>query len=182
MAAELTKTFDRWFENQQLDPCSLSEEIKAPLREEYERAQVRAESLRATTLNPRTTGGHRYAVAIEDGADLRLTLWIKRSLKAECVILQPRDGKWNAHCTYHYDGRYHNKSFGMKFPDRQRQRIDGFKGIEHLGIFCGHGTAVPKCDPSHFDAVMIVPPSILERGGVLVDLVEPGVAPSALHR
>jgi hypothetical protein len=70
----------------------------------------------------------------------------------------------------------------MKFPDRQRQRIDGFKGIEHLGIFCGHGTAVPKCAPSHFDAVMIVPPSILERGGVLVDLVEPGVAPSALHR
>jgi hypothetical protein len=175
-------TFEGWLMNQKIDPESLSEEIRAPLRDEFERAQVRAEALRATTLNPGTTGGYHYAVAIEDGADLRVTLWIKRTLKGECVILQPRDGKWDPHCTYHRDGRYHNKSFGMKSAVRRRQPIDQFKGVEHLGIFYGHSTFVPKCDPSHYNPVMVVPPGILDHGGVLVDVVEPGTSVSAIHR
>jgi hypothetical protein len=174
--------FDQWLRDGQIDPNSLPIDVKADMLVEFERAQARAEELRATTLNPGTTGGYHYAVAIEDGADLRLTLWVKRSLKGECVILQPRDGDWDPHCTYHQDGRYHNKSYGMKSAVRHRQRLDQFKGTEHLGIFYGHGTAVPKCEPSHFTAVIPVPPGILDRGGVLVDLVEPGAAPSKLHR
>jgi hypothetical protein len=174
--------FDSWLEGQQIDPNSLSEEIKAPLREEYERAQVRADALRATTLNPGTTGGYHYAVAIEDGTDLRVTLWVKRSQKGECVILQPRDGRWDPHCTYHRDGRYHSKSYGTKSSVQRRQALHQFKGTEHLGIFYGHSAAVPKCDPSHYSAVIIVPPGILDRGGVIIDLVEPGTSPSALHR
>jgi hypothetical protein len=174
--------FDRWLKDGQLDPVSLSEEIKTSLREEYERAQIRAEALRATTLNPGTTGGYYYAVAIEDGADLRVTLWVNRKLNGECVILKPRNGKWDPHCTYHRDGKYHNKSYGMKSAVRQRQPLGQFKGTEHLGIFYGHGTDVPRCEPSRFTAVMRVPPGILDRGGVIVDLVEPCVPPDPLHR
>jgi len=182
MAAVPKPAFDRWLWNQQISPDSLSEEIKASLREEYERGQVRAQALRATTLNPGTTGDYHYAVAIEDGTDLRVTLWVKRSRAGECVILQPRDGKWDPHCTYHRDGRYHNKSHSMKSSVQRRQPLDQFKGTEHLGIFYGHGTAVPKCDPSHYSAIMTVPPGILERGGVIIDLVEPRTSPSAHHR
>ena len=99
-------------------------------------------------------------VAIEDGADLRVTLWVKRSRNGECVIVRP----------------------GTKSFVQQRQPLERFKGVEHLGIFYGHGIAVPKCDPSHYDAVMTVRPEILDSGGVVVDLVEPGTSPSALHR
>jgi hypothetical protein len=67
------------------------------MRTELDRPQTRADALRATTLNPDTTGGCHRAVAIEHGAELRLTLWVRRSLKGECVILQLRDGNWNPH-------------------------------------------------------------------------------------
>lgn len=42
--------FERWLKNQRLDLDSLSDEIKAPVRDAYDRAQLRAEALRATTL------------------------------------------------------------------------------------------------------------------------------------
>lgn len=176
-------TFDRWLRDvNQIDPDSLSEEIKVTLREKYRLGQARAEALRASTLSPGSTGGFSYAVAIEDGADLRVTLWIKRKLNGECVILQPRDDKWDPHCTYHRDGRYHNKSFGVKSAVQRRQPIAQFRGNEHLGTFYGHSTAVPKCEPSDFHAVLTVQPGLLDNGGVIVDLVEPGTSPPALHR
>jgi hypothetical protein len=173
--------FEQWLRDQDIDPATVPDLPK--LREAYDQAQLTAEAIRQTSLNPGSTGGFGYAVAIQDGSDLRATLWVKRSSKI-CVVLQPRDRDWNPHVTYHVDGRYHSKSYNMKSPPQQRQRLDGFKGSENLGYFGGHGTAVPKCDPLRFTAVMTVEPGVLEgtRGGVLVDLVEPGVAPNPLHR
>jgi hypothetical protein len=129
---------------------------------------------------------HRYAVAIEDGADLRLALAVRRSRKGEYFILMPRDGDWDPHASYHLDGTYHNKSYDMVVtPAKKRQRLDQFKGTEHLGSFQGFGTgAAPICNPANFSAVLRVPKGILEstHGCVLVDLVEPGIRPNPLHR
>jgi hypothetical protein len=51
---------------------------KERVREVYEQAQLRGAALQGITLGPGTTGGYSYAVAIEDGADLRVTRSVKR--------------------------------------------------------------------------------------------------------
>jgi hypothetical protein len=127
---------------------------------------------------------YRYAVAIEDGPDLRLALAVARRPKNglyECVILIQREGEWDPHATYHVDGTYHQKSFGQKAMVQRRQSLDQFKGAEHLGSFMGFGTgAAPICNPANFTSVLKVPPGILEsmHGSVLIDLVEPGNLPN----
>jgi hypothetical protein len=173
--------FDSWLRNQDIDPDALPD--KERMREVYEQAQLRGEALQATTLGPGTTGGHGYAVAIDDGADLRVTLWVRRAPHI-CVVLQPRDREWNPHATYHVDGRYHNKSYGVALGAQQRQRLDNFKGAEHLGVFMGHGAPLPKCNPSDYTDVITVAPDVLTgfKCGVMVDLVAPGSAPNPLHR
>ena len=81
---------------------------------------------------PCPAGEHRYAVAIEDGADLRLALVVRRSRKGEYFVLMPRDGDWNLHASYHIDGRYHHKSYDQaSLMPQLRQRFDQFKGTEH---------------------------------------------------
>ena len=48
----------------------------------------------------------------------------------------------------------------------------------------GHGAPLPKCNPTDYTDVMRIPPGVLTgfKGGVIVDLVEPGIAPNSLHR
>jgi hypothetical protein len=173
--------FDSWLRNQDIDPDAVFD--KERMREVYEQAQLRGQALEATTLGPGTTGGHGYAVAINDGVDLRVSLWVRRAPHI-CVVLQPRDREWNPHATYHLDGRYHNKSYGVALGTQQRQRLDNFKGAEHLGVFMGHGAPLPKCNPSDYTDVITVAPDVLTgfKGGVMVDLVEPGSAANPLHR
>jgi hypothetical protein len=173
--------FKSWLTNQGIDPDVLPD--KERVRAAYDQAHLRAEALQTTTLGPGTTGGYGYAVAIEDGADLRVTLWVRRGPKI-CVVLQPRGREWDPHVTYHLDGQYHNKSYGIASGVQQRQRLDQFKGTEHLGVFMGHGPPLPKCNPSDYTDLIRVPAGVLTglKGGVMLDLVEPGVAPNPLHR
>jgi hypothetical protein len=128
-------------------------------------------------------GEHRYAVAVRDGSDLWLTLWIRRAAKGDVYVLIPRgDREWDPHTTYHRDGTFHAKSYGAKLDTKKRQPLTaGFRGAEHLGGFMGHG---PKrvgamCNPSAYTGVVEVPPGILgpRNGAVVIDLVEPGLEP-----
>ena len=173
--------FESWLTNQGINPDALPD--KDRMREVFEQGQLRGEALQATTLGPGTTGGDAYAVAIDDGTDLRVTLWVRRAPRI-CVVLQPRGREWDPHATYHADGWYHNKSYGMAMGGQQRQPLDNFKGTEHLGVFMGHGAPLPKCNVADFTDVITVPAGVLTgyRGGILVDLVEPDVAPNPLHR
>jgi hypothetical protein len=180
-------TFDDWLKYQQIDRQALPEDVEVILHGGYERARsaFKAHDVHSVVRRPRPAGEHRYAIAIEDGANLWLTFWVKRSPEGECFILYPRGrGTWNPHASYHSDGRYHQKSYDQKFGAQQRQPLDQFKGTEHLGMFGGHGTGTAICDPASFTAVLRVPTGILEamHGCVLVDLVEPGMAPAAHHR
>ncbi len=182
MCANVTEMdFDSVMKDQGIKPDALPD--REQVLEVYEHARLRGDALQATTLKPGTTGGYCYAVAIEDRADLRVTLWVRRAPKI-CVVMYPRDQEWDPHATYHVDGRYHSKSYGTKFMVQKRQPLDRFKGTEHLGYFGGHGGALPKCNPADFVGVLRLPPGILTglEGGVMVDLVEPGAAPNQLHR
>jgi hypothetical protein len=99
------------------------------------------------------------------------------------MYLPGSDG-WHPHASYHSDGKNHWKSYAhgaksrrSKAMPRQLQRLDQFRGAEHIGYFSCTGSAL--CYPSAFTAVLRVPPGFLERarGAVIVDLVEAGRSP-----
>jgi hypothetical protein len=181
-------TFEAYLKQQQLDAQRLAEEVEVILRRDYERRKsaVLAHDVRSMFRTPCAPGEYRYAVAIEDGADLWLTLVAKRSPGGHYYVLIPRGcGRWNPHASYHHDGRYHHESHGLKVAAVQkRQPVDQFTGTEHLGSFYGHRAGMAICDPAAFTSVLRIPTGILEpmRGCVLVDLIEPVAAPAAHHR
>ena len=182
-------TFDGWLKHHGYEVEGTPEDQLLRWRADFECAQSRRRAARLARFftRPCPANEYRYAVAIEDDADLRLALVVRRSRKGECFILMPRDGDWDPHASYHLDGRYHHKSYNLVLtPEaKKRQRLDRFNGTEHLGSFHGFGTgAAPICDPDNFTAVLKVPTGILKstRGCVLIDLVEPGHLPNPLHR
>jgi len=132
-------------------------------------------------LKPPRTGEHRYAVAIRAGANLWLTLWVRRSPKGEFFVMVPRTERdWTPHASYHLDGTHHMKSYGHPSFPRKRQPLTGlFKGTENLCCFAGHATNLATCDAALFDGVLEVSSDVLgpKHGTVCVDLVEPGYQP-----
>ena len=130
-------------------------------------------------------GEHRYAVAVREGSDLWLTLWVRRSRKGEFFVMVPRGEKdWNWHTSYHLDGTLHMKSHGCAVltPEKRQPLTGPLRGSEHLGSYYGHG---PKgvgaiCDPTGFSGVVEVAPGVLgpDDGAITVDLVEPVSQPT----
>jgi hypothetical protein len=134
-------TFEDWCKHQQMDLRGQPEEIVAIARAAFEAGKAKREAARAAVFfsQPCPPSEYRYAVAIEDGADLWLALAVSRRLKKsgwECFILIPRDKDWDPHASYHWNGTYHNKSYDLILtPERKKRQPLGqnFKGAEHLG-------------------------------------------------
>jgi hypothetical protein len=178
-------TFEGWLRYQQAS-ASTAEELETwhRLFEEARKAAATASKVGLMKLQP-VPGESRYAVALRDGRDLWLTLWVRRSRKGEFFIMTPRgDRDWDPHTSYHLDGTLHMKSFGVTAPPPpKRQPLTGiFRGAEHLGAYYGHGKGSGAiCDPSMFDGIVEVPAGVLgpRHGGVTVDLVEPHHDPAS---
>jgi len=180
-------TFDGWLKHQGFVVKGTPEGLVIRWRAEFESGKARRMAARSAVFfnQPCPAGEYRYAVAIEDGADLRLALVVRRSRKGEYFVVMPRDGDWNPHASYHIDGRSHHKSYNQVLMPKARQRLDQFKGTEHLGMFMGFGTgAAPICNPANFTSVLEVPTGILEsmHGCVLIDLVDEDTPPNPIHR
>ena len=181
-------SFEAWLGYQQLDLRGQSDEVVAGLRRAFESAQSAAATARASVMfrEPCPSDEHRYAIALEDGSDLRLVLVIRRSPKGEYFVIYPRDRDSNPHASYHENGMYHQKSYKLKFgKGAKRQPLGlGFKGSEHLGSFHGFSTATPICNPTNFTAAIRMPAGVVDsvRGSAMIDLVEPGVRPDPIHR
>jgi hypothetical protein len=132
----------------------------------------------------------KYAVAIKDeSSDLWLTLWVRCSRKGEVFIMMPRgDRNWDAHASYHLDGTFHQKGYGVKLgvPQKRQPLTAAFQGSESLGCYAGHGTKSigAVCDPAAFTGLVSVEPGILgpRHGSVEIDLVEPGREPEPTER
>ena len=137
-------------------------------------------------------GEYRYVVAVADGSDLWLTLWVKRSAIGEFFVMLPRKSfinlrrgvkDWNPHTSYHLDGNLHMKSYDDKvLPPQKCQPLTAtFKGIVDFGTYAGHDpkSVGERCDPTAFSGIVRVPPGVLDahNGVVKVDLVEPGHVP-----
>jgi hypothetical protein len=97
-------------------------EILAKLRPEPVREPPPAEGLCAAAskrsqetpvvkLPPPKPGEQRYAVAIRDGSDLWLTLWVRCSEKGDIYVILPRaDPDFDVHTSYHRNGKFHTKT------------------------------------------------------------------------
>lgn len=180
------RTFEGWLRYQAIDASAITQEELTTWRRIFEEARQRSAAspqVGLMKLQP-VPGEFRYAVAVRDGADLWLTLWVKRSRKGEFFIMVPRgDREWDVHTSYHLDGTLHMKSHGNKVPtpDRRQPLSGAFRGSEHLGAYFGYG---PKsgaiCDPTAFSGVVEVAPNVWGPmdGWVAVDLVEPGTEPT----
>jgi hypothetical protein len=178
-------TFEGWLRYQAADPTAITPEQLTEwqgLFDELVERRKTGPKVGLMKLQP-VPGEQKYAVAIRDGSDLWLTLWVRCSRKGEIFVMYPRpDRDWQAHASHHLDGTLHQKSYGTVGISVKRQPLAGpFRESEHLGTYAGHG---PKstgavCDPTAFDGVVIVEPGILgpRDGSVGVDLVEPGYEP-----
>jgi hypothetical protein len=179
-------SFEEWLRSQGVDAATLTPEDLENWRSLFDEARERSAAtpkVGLMKLRPLVPGEHRYAVAVRDGSDLWLTLWVKRSPKPEFFVFIPRgDRGWDPHASYHLDGTLHQKSFDQKFVSQKRQPLTGaFRGTAHLGAYMGHD---PKgvgaiCDLTAFSGVVEVAPGVLgpRRGSVIVDLVQPGCQP-----
>jgi hypothetical protein len=177
------KTFEGWLKYQAIDPSALKPDELAPWRAIFDEIS-KSPAPKVGLMKLRSVPDeHLYAVAVREGSDLWLTLWVRRSRTGVYIIVPRADRGWDPHTSYHVDGTFHMKSFGHKFgPPQKRQPLtSAFRGTEQLGVYAGHG---PKavgaiCDPAVFSGVVEVQPGVLgpRDGAVVVDLVEPHVEP-----
>ena len=151
-------TFEGWLRFQAVDPSGVSPSELSQLREAFDEAtarDARSAKVGLMKLQP-VLGEFRYAVAVREGTDLWLVLWIRRSRKGEFFIMMPRgDREWDPHASYHLDGRFHQKSYGQKMAVQQRQALASFRGVEHLGTYMGFAakTVGAACDPAAFSGI-----------------------------
>jgi len=177
-------TFDGWLKYQGFDLVAMNDEQRVAIRDMFDEAAKRRAGARRMGRMKFEAGEHRFAVAIRDGENLWLTLWIRCSSQGDVYIFQPRgDGAWNPHTSLHRNGRLHVKSHDRKvLPPKKVQPPATMVGAQTLGAFGGH---VPKtvgavCDPRDFAGVLEVPAGILgpRNGQVVVDLLSgPDVEP-----
>ncbi len=152
------KTFEGWLKYQGYDPTMLRSEELAQWKATFEEIS-KTPNLKVGLMKLKSIPGeHRYAVAVREGSELWLTLWVRRSPKGEFFVMVPRvDRGWNPHASYHLDGTYHSKSYDRVGLGKKLQPLTGpFRGTEHLGIHGGHG---PKSvgaifDPAAFSGVL----------------------------
>jgi hypothetical protein len=179
-------TFEGWLKYQGIDEAVATPDELKMWRGIFNEARQRvltSPKVGPMKLQP-VPGEHRYAVAVRDGSDLWLTLWVRRSRKGEFFVMVPRgDTDWDPHTSYHLDGTLHMKSYGAKFgqPKKLQALTGPFRGKEHLGPYSGYG---PKgvgaiCDPTAFSGIVEVASDVLgpRHGVVVVDLIEPGCKP-----
>jgi hypothetical protein len=161
------QTFEGWMKFQGVDAPTAPEALEM-WKGAFDEARKRSSDtpkVGLMKLRP-LSGEHRYAVAVREGSDLWLALWVLRWRKGEFFVLIPRgDRDWDVHASYHLDGTRHLKSFDHKvLPATKCQPLTGtFRGGESLVAFSGYG---PKsvgavCDPAAFSAVVEIPPSVL---------------------
>jgi hypothetical protein len=182
-------TYEGWLKYQAIDLSALTEEEAVDVREIFDdavKATMTARKVGRMKLKARP-GEFKYAVAIRDGGDLWLGLWVKRTAKPEYFILHPTaDGDWNPHSSLHTNGTFHMKSHGRVMLSQQKQRPDSIEGTEHIGVYGGYG---PKavgavCDPADFTGVFEAPAGILgpRNGQVAIDLIEAGSGRQPLYQ
>ena len=83
------QTFEGWLRYQAPDATPTPEELVI-LRRVFEETRERRAISPKVGLMKLQPGEYRYAVAVREGSDLWLTLWVRRSRTGEFFIMVPR--------------------------------------------------------------------------------------------
>ena len=129
------KTFDGWLKYQGVDPETTKPDDLETWRGLYEEGRKRTLAMRKVGLMKiqRVPGEHLYAVAVREGSDLWLTMWVRHSQKGEFFAMLPRqDRQWDVHASYHLDGNLHIKSDGGKLVSKCQPLTSNFQGTQPL--------------------------------------------------
>ena len=180
ISEEDLQTFEGFLKYQAVDPAKLTLDELAMWRDYFDEAnRSRESSSKVGLMKLRPAPGERkYGVALRDGSELWLTMWVRCSPKGEIFVMYPRVDSGNPHASYHLDGTLHHKSYGTAAIRHKRQPLTAdFKESEHIGLYMGHGKSIGAvCDPQAFGGLVIVEPGILgpKHGAIGFDLVAPG--------
>jgi hypothetical protein len=123
-------TFEGWLRYQALDLTTATTDEQEFWRTAFDQSRERASGTPKVGLMKlrMVPGEYRYAVAVREGADLWLTLWVRRSPKGEFFVFLPSAVKgWNPHASYHLDGTFHSKTFNdtkMGPPQKRRESFE----------------------------------------------------------
>jgi hypothetical protein len=118
-------TFEGWLKYQGIDAATTPSEELATWQTVFDEAKERRSATSKVGLMKLQTipGEYRYAVAVPDGSDLWLALWVR---------LSPNDRAWDPHTSYHLDGTFHMKSHDRKMLVQKRQPLLGpFRGTDN---------------------------------------------------
>src|SRR5437870_12155797 len=97
-------TFEEWLKSQAIDAATATPEELENWRSIFDEVRETAviPKVGLMKLLPLVPDEHRYAVAVREGSDLWLTLWVRRSPKPEFFVFMPRgDRGWAPHASYH---------------------------------------------------------------------------------
>jgi hypothetical protein len=166
------QTFEAWLTYQALDTSLMTTEELATWRCCFEDTRKQRASSQGGLRNLKPVPGEsKYAVAVREGTDLFLVLWVRRNLQGEYCVLKPmRDGPVNLHGSSHSDDTLHHRIVKQKFLSDQKSPtfsiMNGFTPRQTGAI----------CDPKAFTGIVEVASGILgpEHGCIGVSLAEPG--------
>ncbi len=167
------QTFEGWLQYQAIDTSRMTTEELARWRCCFEEAQKqRATGSKVGLMNLTTVPGEsKYAVAVREGADLFLVLWVRRNQKGEYGVLKPMsDRHVDLQNRHHRDGTLYHEIVKQKFFPAQKSPsfpiLNGFTPKDTGAI----------CDPKAFTGIVEVAAGILgpRHGCIGVCLVEPG--------
>ena len=120
-------TFEGFLKYQAVDPATITaDDLKMWLDIFDETIERRKTSPKVGLMKlQQIPGEQKYAVAIRDGSNLWLTMWVRCSWKGEIFIMYPRgDREADPHASYHRDGTFHQKSYGTAWvPGQKRQPL-----------------------------------------------------------
>jgi hypothetical protein len=106
-------TFEGWLRYQGIDAATTTPDELADWRDMFDEGRERSlatPKVGRMKLGPLAAGEYRYAVAVREGSDLWLTLWVRRSKKGDVYVMVPRaDRGWDPHTSYHRSGTLHSK-------------------------------------------------------------------------
>ncbi|MGC4095723.1 MAG: hypothetical protein QM706_01290 [Nitrospira sp.] len=166
------RTFEEWLGYQARDPSIMSTEELATWRCRFEEVQQQRARSKVGLVNLKTAPGeHKYGVAVREGRDLFLVLWIRRNHKGEYCVLKPISNR-------QVDLQSRDKRHGtllhkiVRHKSLPAQQSQSFP-IMH-GFMPTDGGAI--CDPTAFTGIVEVESGILRprHGCIGVVLAEPG--------
>lgn len=166
------QTFEEWLTYQAIDTSMMTTEELATWRGCFEETRKQRARSQVGLMNLKTVPGeNKYAVAVREGADLFLVLWVRRNHKGEHFVLKPlSDTQLDLQSRNRRDGTLHHKIVKQKILPAQTSQsfpvMNGFTPKETGAI----------CDPTAFSGIVEVESGILgpRQGCIGVVLAEPG--------